>query len=146
MTSQGQVFQNTKTKSISCSSPPLMTSQVQVNKPRPLPPNQHRAPTHAPPPMHGAASPSTKCTDRPHLTCRHPSYTILLLYFQCFTWTPSQLSFFIVTHLCQESSLGLIRQISPKRDIIESNFLTLKKLEKPRFEPTPLGTCSECAQ
>ena len=33
--------------------------------------------------------------------------------------------------------------ISPKRDIIESNFLTLKKLEKPRFEPTPLGAMCE---
>ena len=28
----------------------IMTSQAKINRPRPLPPNQHRAPTHAPPP------------------------------------------------------------------------------------------------
>ena len=50
-----------------------------IERPCPLPPNQHCAPTHAPPPMHGAASPLAKCTNRPHPTDTETNYMILLL-------------------------------------------------------------------
>ena len=51
----------------------------EMDLPHPLPPNQHCAPTNATPPMHGAASPLAKCTDRPHLRCTQLNYMILLL-------------------------------------------------------------------
>ena len=70
---------NKQTKSISCGNTPIMMSQAQVNRTCPLPPNQHHAPTHAPPPMHGAASPLSRCMGRPHQANTEHSYPILLL-------------------------------------------------------------------
>ena len=76
----GSGIQNTK--SISCSSPPIMTSQTKVNRPCPLPHSQHRAPMSCTETMHGAASPSTKCMGSSSQTCRTQNYMILLLYYQ----------------------------------------------------------------
>ena len=60
-----------------------MTSQDKgnptQNKQRPLPANKHRALTHAPPPMHGTASPLSRCADRPHQAKPYQNYMILLL-------------------------------------------------------------------